>query len=423
MAMMRKWILVILGLALVGCASYTDATQEIRYSFISRDYRQALAKLESTSLMQEGRNRLLYYLEKATLLDRLGERNQSRNNLIEADRLADKLYTVSVTRTAASFVVNDAAADYAGEDYERVAIHTMLALSFIDDGDLPSALTEARKINSKLYEINHAYEGSPNQYGEDAFARFLSGLIYEADGKFDDAIIDYRKAIELYSGPYRKFYNGPVPRALIQALSRVAQEKGRSSVLNDLKRDFPDVLPERDDGDFGYVAIIHEIGTIALKRNEDFVLPIGRQIVRFSFPVIRKDTYRRNYGFTGVHVDGSGDFDSANVQDFDAIASQTLNDRRTRMIVKSGARLLAKGQLTEYAYDHFGPLGGIAANIYSAVSETGDTRSWTTLPESINITRMRLSPGKHKVRIESGGRVVDLKTVDVQRGKLIILRG
>ena len=40
------------------------------------------------------------------------------------------------------------------------------------------------------------------------------------------------------------------------------------------------------------------------------------------------------------------------------------------MMVKESARLIAKGQLTEQAYKNFGILGGIAANVYSAVSET-----------------------------------------------------
>ncbi|MGC5189060.1 hypothetical protein ACPXBB_26030, partial [Escherichia coli] len=78
--------------------------------------------------------------------------------LIDADKIADELYTTSITRTAASFVVSDASTDYSGEDYEKVAIHTELALSFLATKDLDGARVEARKINNKLAEINSKYD-------------------------------------------------------------------------------------------------------------------------------------------------------------------------------------------------------------------------------------------------------------------------
>ncbi len=422
----RNKIAVAACLIFVGCASYTEETHEVRSDFSSQHYQNALGKLDQSVVKTQDRNRLLYRLEKARILDRMGERAQSRKLLVEADKIADELYTVSVTRSAASFLVNDSTTDYAGEDYEKVAIHTMLALSFIEDGDLPSALVQARKINSKLYEINQAYGENGNKYGEDAFARYLSGAIFEADGKEDDAIIDYRRALELYSGPFRPFYTGGVPESLVRALYQLADRRKRDSLKSELEKKYPAVIAAQkgqNDRKWGDLIVIHEIGSIAIKQNEEFVLPIGRQIVRFSFPVIRKPVRRSAYGKTGVHIDGFGDYSADNVQDLDAIASQTLSDRRTRMMIKGAARLLAKGQAAEYAYDQFGPLAGLAVNIYSAVTETGDTRSWTLLPERLDITRISLPPGKHKIRIESAGKVTSLQTVEIESGKVLILRG
>src|SRR6185312_14687461 len=111
-----------------------------------------------------------------------------------------------------------------------------------------------------------------------------------------------------------------------------------------------------------------------------------------------------------------------NVQYMDAIARSCLDDRRGRMIAKESARLLAKGQLTEQAYKNFGIIGGIAANIYSAVSETADTRSWTLLPEAYYITRMRLPAGQHIVRPETGGKTGKIETITIKRGHIEILR-
>jgi hypothetical protein len=106
----------------------------------------------------------------------------------------------------------------------------------------------------------------------------------------------------------------------------------------------------------------------------------------------------------------------------DAIARQTLEDRRLRLVAKQGARLLAKGQLTEQAYKNFGPIGGIAANVFSAVTETADTRSWTLLPEAYLVSRQRVKPGRHTVEIKTGGRIGQIKTVEVKKGQVVILR-
>ncbi|TWW09227.1 hypothetical protein E3A20_16420 [Planctomyces bekefii] len=172
----------------------------------------------------------------------------------------------------------------------------------------------------------------------------------------------------------------------------------------------------------GDVVVIHELGHIATKSTEEFVFPFGRQVIRFSFPVIRKH-YNSYMGQTGLTDTKNGGFYPAdNVQNMDEIARTTLEDRRGRLLAKESARLLAKGQLTEQAYQNFGPLGGLAANIYSAVTETADTRSWTLLPEAYFVTRTHFAPGSHTVKSSTGGRIGKITTIQVDKGKLLLLR-
>ncbi len=416
--------LLLAVLATAGCASYTDETREIRSLYASDQYRAALTKLEASALKDESKNRLLYRLEKAMILERLGEGGKARATLIDADRVADDLYTTSITRTAASFIVSESSTDYDGEDYERVAIHTMLALSYLHDKDLQNARVEARKISLKLEEINKNYEDNKNRYSEDGFARYLAGMIYEAKGELDDALIDYGKALQAYQGSFAVFAEGP-PAGLVKAYARLLLQRNRPDKLAKLEKDFPKAVAEaraslKDDADTGEVVVVHELGHIATKTARDFFLPIGKQVVRFSFPVIvkRNDGYA---GQTGLAVQGK--FVGAdNAEDLDSIARDTLEDRRLRMIAKSMVRLLAKGQLTEQAYKNFGPLGGIAANVFSAVTETADTRSWTLLPAAFYVSRLRLKPGIHTIEVKSGGRTSDIKSVDVKRGQITFLR-
>ena len=422
----RLPLLLTLVASLMGCASYTDETRDLRLLFRRDSYGQALKKLDDSSLKGERKNRLLYRLEKAMILDRMGEGTKARGLLVEADKIADELYTTSVTKTAASFLVNDAVMDYEGEDFERVAIHTQLALSFLADQNLAAARVEAVKINNKLQTITQKYDAGDVHYAEDAFARYLAGMIYEARGDIDDAIIDYGKALALYQGSYAGFVMGGVPDELVRALYRLVLRRNREDKRRSLEAAFPklteSVREERGREDEGDVAVIHEIGHIATKSTAEFILPAGKQVVRFSFPVIRK----HHHGYLGgqfVTDAATGQRGTAeNVQDMDAIAHTCLEDRRGRMIAKEGARLIAKGALTEEVRRNFGELAAIAFNIFNVITETADTRSWTLLPEAYFISRIRVPAGSRTIRIESGGRLSRVETIKVPKGGLVILR-
>lgn len=414
---------------LSACASYTEETRQIRMLYRSEAYRKALAELDASDIKEQSRNRLLYRLEKAMILDRLGEADKARKLLIEADKIADELYTVSVSRTAASFVVSDSQTDYEGEDYEKVAIHTQLALSFIGTSDLASARVEAKKINNKLQVMNQAYDADHrNQYSEDAFARYLSGAIFEARGEIDDAIIDYARAIELYRGSFAAFVQGGVPDQLVAAYWRLLKRRNRSDRLNQLEKDFPSIIAKAKktdaelDGAVGEVLVVHEVGNIATKSTEEFVLPVGSQIVRFSFPIIRKTESTLGWRETGVRISGASFHPAENTANMDEIARVTLDDRRGRLVAKQMARLLAKGQIAEQARQNFGPLAGLAVNIFAAVTETADTRSWTLLPEGYFITRVRLKPGTYTLELKNSGRLAEVKNIKVEPGKLVLLR-
>ncbi|MBI2602613.1 MAG: hypothetical protein HYW48_06120 [Deltaproteobacteria bacterium] len=420
---MRLLSLVSLSFFLAHCASYTDEIKAMRDDFVGSHYSAALEKMDKSSLRESQKNRLLFHMEKAMILDRMGKLQDSRALLSRADQIADELYTVSITKTAATFIVNESVADYAGEDYEKVAIHTIMALSYLEEGTLKEARVEAKKISLKLAEITQKYDPQHAGYKEDAFALFLSGIIFEALEQWDDAIIDYRQAFGLFSSSaYSKFYEGPIPPSLVTSLYGVAKKRNRSDVLKDLKDRFPDLLAKADGlPKGGDLVVIHEAGNIVTKTAKDFVLPISGQIIRFSFPVIEKKKIAWQNTINGVNIDGVF-HDASNLANMNGIAYQCLEDRRGRLILKSAARLITKAKLVDEAHKNFGPLGGIAANIFAAATETADTRSWTFLPQAFYITRVRLSPGKHDLEIKTAGRISQMQTVDVKEGEITLLR-
>lgn len=69
-------------------------------------------------------------------------------------------------------------------------------------------------------------------------------------------------------------------------------------------------------------------------------------------------------------------------------------------------------------------VAAIVGNVFTALTERADTRSWTLLPAQIQIVRLPLAPGMHDVRVaaEGGeGRTLDLGEVRVRPGRVTVL--
>lgn len=427
MRMFVRVTAVLFFFVLHQCASYTDEIKDMRQDFMNQKYKSSLERIEKSPLKTSDRNRLLYNMEKAMILDRMEEFEGSRKHLFQADKIADDLYTTSISRTAETLIINESMSDYEGEDYEKVAIHTMAALSFLEEGKISEARVEAKKINSKLHEITQTYDPKYLHYKEDAFARFLSGIIYEKMQNWDDAIIDFRKALEVYnSSAYSKFYEGGTPEVVVTSLYGVALKRKRTDIIKDLKAQYPKLIQRYEaeaqaNPHGGDIVVFHEAGYVAIKQAKEFLLPVSDQIVRLSFPYIDRQKIDWRSTQTGVKVDGSY-IQAVNTLNMNALAYQCLEDRRGRLIAKGIARLLLKGQLTYQAQKNFGLLGGIAANVFSAVTETADTRSWTLLPEAFYVNRVRVNTGKHSVETKTAGRITNIRSVDVKSDDLTILR-
>ena len=108
----------------------------------------------------------------------------------------------------------------------------------------------------------------------------------------------------------------------------------------------------------------------------------------------------------------------------DAVLAQHERDRPAmlaRMIARSAAKYaLVKGAEDIGGDDNngIGRLLGAIANISTAVLEQADTRSWTLLPGSIGVARIRLPEGTHDLALAVGDRLVELPGVQVKRGRV-----
>src|SRR5262245_8078944 len=136
-------------------------------------------------------------MNKGMLLRMAGDYTESTRTLEEAKNAVEQLRALSLREQALSLTVNDATKAFVGEDFERVMVNNYLALNYLERGQLDAARVEALQVDLLLREkAQKTTIVSP--YAEDAFARYLTGIVYEDEREWSDAMIAYRKAYEAY---------------------------------------------------------------------------------------------------------------------------------------------------------------------------------------------------------------------------------
>jgi hypothetical protein len=364
------------------------------------------------------KNQVLYALDRGMTLHYAGRHEDSNRFLERAEQLIDELFTKSVTAETSAMLSNDLTLPYEGEDFETVMINVVAALNYALLNQWDDALVEARKVDHKLNVINDRY-AKKNVYREDAFARYLSGILYEGRGELNDAFIAYRKAYDTYR-VYREQYGTPIPPTLPGDLLRVTEALGLTDEHAEYRTLFPTAAwtSQKEFRTQAEVIVVSYDGLAPIKVNEFVDAPIpdgsgGIYILRVAFPKF----VPRPTGLSGADVRVMGDGRVAAsqrtflVEDITAIAQKDLADRIGRISAKAIARAAAKYAATRAA-EHgvnqsqgngSGAIVGLLGNIYSLATEQADTRSWRTLPGAIRMARVLVPPGSYTVDVVPDG--------------------
>ena len=383
--------------ALGGCVGSSTALQQCYSSARTQQYDRALADLEASSLAHSNRDRLLYLMEKGQLLHFKGDYRASNEVLREADHLTEKLFTTSLSAEGASLLTNDTVVPYAGTDYESVFINYYEALNYLALGEPDEARVECRKIDEKLDYFTDSYHGK-NAFRRSAFLRFLTGLIYEAEGEWNDAFIDYRRSLEAYRDDFAK-YGVPVPDSLWGRLLLCARRSGLGKESRELAAEAakagvtPDLSP-------AVIAVFVEDGQLPPKKEAFAVIPTGHGLTKVAFPVLAE---RGDLALpVTVRLDNGPWLPAEEAENVTAIARRSLDDARLRMIAKETVRVVAKQMVARRTEQEYGPLAGLAAQVVALLTERADLRGWSTLPNRILLTILPAAPGTHAVVIRSG---------------------
>ena len=419
---------------LSGCSAFRNYDSELAQTnqqLASGNVDAALTLLEKNNTGED--KDLLYYFEKGELLRAKGDLSGSQNAWTSADTVvgqwedAVKLDTGKYLAQFGSFLVNDKVRRYEGYDYEKVMLTTQMALNLLAVNDFDGARTAIKKthereaviadLRDKEYlksEEEAEKEGIKTEYKDlqgypvasldapevvglknsyqSAFSHYLAGFVYEALGEKDLAAPGYRKAAELRP-------NTPL---LEQALLDLDKSK--------VGADETDVL------------IVVQSGLAPARDSIRLPLPIpinGNLVITpLSFPVIKADT--STAPFAQIGVDGQQQ-NLTPLNSTTAMSRRALRDDMPGIILRTTVRAVSRG-VAQNNLNKTNPMAGLVLGVASAVAEGADTRTWRTLPDMTQVTRLRLKHGEHQVSLPNalGGTLVTVKAD--QRYQVITLR-
>ncbi|MDP6039028.1 MAG: hypothetical protein QGG64_10790 [Candidatus Latescibacteria bacterium] len=428
-----KLLSVALWVTLQGCTTYANFSGDYRSSLRTRNYEDALAKIEKS---KKKSNSLLYMLENGLLNHYQGHYALSNRYFAEAERLSDQLFTRSISTEAAALIINDAIRNYRGDSFEMIAVHYYRALNYWYLGLPEDALVECRKANLKLNR--YAIHNGQTSYKNDAFIHYITGLFYEATGELNDARISYLHTQDAYA-QYKEAFNFTPPNRVKEDLQRV------DSILNggepDMRLASLNVMPFLQPVGDGELVIFSEIGFIPRKVQEEIDLPIyendikrskGVKVTAVATEISHRHHLVRPIGDVeywlrvalpkyetvtprtkSIRIRAEDrTIQTQPAQTYAAIAKASLQDHYPGIMVKTIARGFAKYMTYRQAKKE-NKILGFFTNLLNVSTEIADTRSWVSLPHNIHIGRMALSPGIHTITLEAldtNGNIIETET-------------
>lgn len=410
------------AMGLASCQSYREQTQEMRLELYQNRPEAALKIVDSSAIAKSSSDKVLYLMERGNILYLQDKYKDAAQVWDEALRLIDALYTVSVSKQASSYLVNETVTDYEGEAHEKVLLPVFSALAYLAAGEPNSAIVEARRTAKILENITASSEGK-NLYKRDAFAHYLAGVIFEIKREWDNAIIEYKRAFEAVQENHGWAADVQI-EAYALALSRVAIARGRRDITDKIGRELPNFkyTPDSSLSEKAEVVVIYEAGKTPTKKAEDTFVGMGAKVVRISYPVFVDEYYASRSA--AVYVNGILAARTFVAQDIGAMARQALADKKPKYIAKMIARNAAKFVLAHEAERRLGPLAGLAVSVAGAGIEVADTRSWSTLPDLMTVARVAVPVGqKVAVRVVPDyGTPRDFQVENLSPGQIKLVR-
>lgn len=440
------------ALALAACSSYVATGVQVRTLVREGQYDRALEKMRG---LETGGSRLLYLYERGLILHQQNRFQESNEAFAAAEDLLEDLYTRSISREAGALLVNENVREYRGERFEAALVSYYSMMNYLNLGDLEGAAVQGRRLDHDLDVMGQ----DPRSFFTDhPFLRYLTGMVYLADGDANDADVSLRRSLQLYQDPATA-HGADLPGRLYCDLADNVERLGGTAEAATYREEGG--CAARVGPRTGTLRLFLECGEVAFKNQFDVVIPIFKNeihddldqdafavtlahrcgqprphdveveyLLRVSMPTLVQTP--SGIRSARIHAVAPEDTTQAHTHavlgmDINALARSSFEEKQPALLIRAVARGLAKYLAKKKAEKEGGDVAGFAVNILGIATETADTRSWSTLPEKILLAQLDLDEGTYTIRVElldPAGRVddrFDIPDVRVSGGRSTFL--
>ncbi|MBI1345202.1 hypothetical protein GC163_02820 [bacterium] len=387
-----------------GCATHLDRLQPIRNNFYSGNVTAARVSLQKELKRHRGEKDVLQ-LDQAMIELAAGNPKEAEQLLRTVRDRFDHLEQKSAAEGAASMITDDTALAYSGEDYERVLIRAMLAITNLmtDGGD---ATAYALQVTEKQQAIAERLESEQlderlriEAYKQVALGPYVRAMIAEESPLTLDDAVRARVEVANFAPDF------PMAKSDLQRAEHEVPIPAGHGVLYIFGLVGRGPTKEQDSAEATQAALL------VADRIVSAVSPRGLPPTLAPVPIPRVVQSSSSLDFLQIRVDGQSAGETATLVDIGQMAVLQNEARKSEIIGRAVARrVLKKGAI--YAVKegvNAAPNSptSLALNVVGIAweaTEQADLRCWGLLPDRIQVLRVALPAGEHELEIHPANR-------------------
>ncbi len=455
---MKRGYLIALVFAIalmVGCAAPKKELREIEVKLEKRQFDAASKQVEEIKdKVYSNKNRVLFYLDAGVVHHYDRDWDKSNNRLEEAEQAIEDLFTKSVSRAAASYILNDNVMEYDGEDYEDIYLNVFKSLNYLGKNDFDGAFVEIRRINNKLNLLEDKYKKLADEYNKSkdskakvevghsqfhnsALGRWLSMLIYRTEGDIDNARVDMegirdawktQSHIYNYTMPPLEGYLEKTDKARVDIIGFIGKspEKKAHTLYIHTEQNLIVFASTAEDSD----------GRKMMTNLTPIQWPGIEKGLHFKFELPFFEPRGTIVRSVRVLIDDQHVGELELLEDMEKVAIETYQVKKPLILMKTLTRTIVKGlvanegkkQMEKEIKDPLLAFGArLATDLAVDATEQADLRLSHFFPAKAMVNEFEVEPGEHNVKLEyrGSGRTLlythDLGMRNFEQGKLNLL--
>ena len=419
-----------IALIFTSCVTMSDYNfRHIDRSIADGDYPAAYGALTADKkTIYAAADESLKLLDSGLISHYCGEYGRSNAELSQAELLLERNAAKSVSQAVGSLLVNDTVIDYSGDPYEAIYTNVFMALNYLKLGKFDDALVEIRRFDIKLKEMTVKYQAQIEQqkrqladnaqsvpeakltFHNSALARYVSMLIYRADGDESNAAVD-RRQIEQAFALQPTLYDFPCPQSIREELA-VPKGMARVNLLA-----FAGRAPEKEEVSAPLWAVdgFYAIALPAMQARASDIRSIEWRVTASDGRTMQAAQAEK-------------------IESIENIALETYTQKYSLIVAKTIARMAAKLTATvaldvaasyvdNDAASFVFSLLGAASKVSIFATERADVRTSRYFPAAAFVSGLTLEPGVYSVSVffKNGNRTVASRTypnIEIQANRL-----